>query len=197
MRALLSCFVFVAFSLAALPVLAQDGAPVPLVTASTDETYEPQGYVPLPEGAEGEVPEQVDEATGEPLAAAPADEFAEPAEPVVTAPVDPMVVCTEEAGVDHEGKTIMSKLSACLKEKHDESEAAMETAATAATARMRVQGKNAARTLTSSNLAFVAYRDSECLRRKNAASDTESAQQVEWACRASMNDSRGQMLQTQ
>ena len=197
MRALLSYTVFAAVIFVTMPVVAQDSAPVPLVTASTDDTYEPQGYVPLPEGAEGEVPELVDEATGEPLDAAPADEFAAPEITAAPAPVDPMTVCTEEAGVDHEGKTIMSKLSDCLKEKHDESESAMQTAATTAIARMRVEGKNAARTLTSSNLAFVAFRDSECLRRKNAAPDAESAQQVEWACRASMNDSRGQMLQTQ
>jgi uncharacterized protein YecT (DUF1311 family) len=197
MRALLSCIAFAALAFSSLPAVAQDGAPVPLVTASADETYEPQGYVPLPPGADGEVPEQVDEATGEPLNAAPADEFTAPDIAAAPVPVDPMTECTEQAGVDHEGKTIMDKLSDCLKQKHDESEAAMETSATAATARMRVQGKGAARTLTSSNLAFVAFRDSECLRRKNGAANAESAQQVEWACRASMNDSRSQMLQTQ
>lgn len=197
MRALisLSLAVFIVFS--ALPAAAQDGAPVPLVTADSADIYEPQGYVPLPPGAEGEVPEQVDEATGEPLAeAAPTDEFTAP--PIVAAaPVDPMIECTEQAGVDHEGKTIMSKLSECLKQKHDESESAMETSATAAIAKMRVQGKNAARSLTSSNLAFVAFRDSECLRRKNGAASAEAGQQAEWACRASMNDNRSQMLQTQ
>lgn len=195
MRALLIPLAALAF--ASLPAAAQDGAPVPLVTAAADDTYEPQGYVPLPPGAEGEMPEQVDEATGEPLDPVQADEFAAPEIAAAPAPVDPMAECTEQAGVDYEGKTVMHKLSDCLKQKHDESEAAMETAATAATARMRVQGKHAARALTSSNLAFVAFRDSECLRRRNAAGDSESAQQVEWACRASMNDSRSQMLQTQ
>ena len=197
MRALLTFIAFAALSLHALPATAQDGAPVPLVTAAAEDSYEPQGYVPLPPGAEGEVPEQIDEATGEPLNNAPTDEFAAPDIAAAPAPVDPMAECTEQAGVDHEGKTIMSKLSECLKQKHDESEAAMETSATAAIAQTRVQGKSAARTLTSSNLAFVAYRDSECLRRKGAAPDAESAQQIEWACRASMNDSRSQTLQTQ
>lgn len=201
MRApILSTFVTALCLMAPLSAAAQDGAPIPLTgdAAAVQEEAEVQGYVPLPPGAEGEVPPLADDTAYDDMTA---DDIADEAVAVVADPVpvviDPMTACTEEAGVDHEGNPIMSRLSACLKDRHDNSEAAMETAAITAHARQKVQGKQAARSLTSSNLAFAAYRDSECVRQRSGAPDEQTALQREWACRAAMNDSRSVSLQAQ
>lgn len=198
MRAAFFCTLVAALCLtAALPARAQDGAPVPLTDGDATESanYMPEGYVPLPEGAEGEVPALADETQAEDVV--PSEDVAATEEAAPLPVTDPMVECTAQAGVDYEGKPVMDKISSCLKERHALSESAMETAAIEANTRMQAEGRNAVRALTSSNLAFVAYRDTECLRRRNATADAEAARQVEWACRASMNDARGQTLQAQ
>ena len=182
--------IFAALTFAALPAAAQDGAPMPLMSAG-GVPYQPEGYVPLPgQPALEDIVYDPDAVIAAPLAAAEM-----PPAPVKT---DPMAVCTELAGVDYKGDVNNGALDDCLEKRHGESVATLESTAVDAHARIDNDDKAAVRALAASNLSFGAFRDSECLRQHDEmGADKTAARQVEWACRTIMNEMRSEMLRNQ
>lgn len=195
--------ILAATALSATAARAQDGAPQPLAAEGTyEQSYEPayeptEGYVPMPAGMEE--PDMAD------LLVDPPAPMAEPVPEVIAedvpmappVPPDPMTACREQVGVDYTGEAPQAALNDCLEERHAASEITIETAARNAHARMVPEGRAAIRSLASSNLSYVAFRDAECMRQKAAAPDANNAQQIDWACRTIMNDMRSRMLGVQ
>lgn len=160
-------FLFTIFAITylPLPVLAQDmQSPAPANQAD---------YLPMPGE---EIPDDMM------VAAEP------PAGDVIAAPPlvnDPLAACRESHEAD---------IESCLNRRMAASDDALAAATAAAQAAAQSEGTAAVRALTSSNMAFNAFRDAECLRQRMALPD-EGAAHIAKACRIILNDMRGLMLQ--